>query len=356
MMKRTLPALCIAMMLLAAGCGGQTHSELIAEARGMDMTQEIPAAFTEDNYGTTATAILESIQQNYPGRIAGSEKEKETALFVLSVLLNGGYSEKNINVQPFSIPTAAPAMEAGEAQIFDGGEQSGKSRNIEAVIEGKTEKTIVIGAHYDSAGTHGVDDNGSGVSVALESALRMANAEPGYTIRYVFFGAEEIGMCGSRAYVEQLSKKDKENIVLMINIDSVLAGDHMYIYGGRINPDGKIVDTEPVMRAAEIADESGLAIQLVPEGNEDYPYPTGQKRSDHAPFSDAGIPYVYFEANNWETGSPIETQEHGLIMHTERDDLAFIEKEYGERGRNALAAYSKLLHAMLKEHDWEKFD
>ena len=62
MMKRTLPALCIAMMLLAAGCGGQTHSELIAEARGMDMTQEIPAAFTEDNYGTTATAILESIQ------------------------------------------------------------------------------------------------------------------------------------------------------------------------------------------------------------------------------------------------------------------------------------------------------
>ena len=37
----------------------------------------------------------------------------------------------------------------------------------------QSKKTIIVGAHYDSAGTHGVDDNGSGVAVALESALRM---------------------------------------------------------------------------------------------------------------------------------------------------------------------------------------
>ena len=61
--------------------------------------------------------------------------------------------------------------------------------NIEVIKEGQSKKTIIVGAHYDSAGTHGVDDNGSGVVVALESALRMIDVETPYTIKYVFFGA-----------------------------------------------------------------------------------------------------------------------------------------------------------------------
>ena len=97
-----------------------------------------------------------------------------------------------------------------------------------------------------------------------------------------------------------------------------------------------------------------MAIQLPPEGNIDYPYPTGQKISDHAPFNDIGIPYIYFEANNWENGSPIETEKHGLIMHTDKDDLDFIENEYGERAKNTLTDYSTLLYSLLQENDWEQ--
>lgn len=148
-------------------------------------------------------------------------------------------------------------------------------------------------------------------------------------------------------------KKEKDNIVLMINIDSILAGDNLYLYGGRINDKGVVKDVEAVNKAFEIAKKANLPMQLTPKGNVDYPYPTGQKRSDHAPFSDIGIPYIYFEANNWLNGLPVETENHGLIMHSDKDDLSFIENEYGNRAKDTMANYSHLLHLVLQENNWE---
>ena len=294
------------------------------------------------------------IQDNYPGRIAGTEKEKEMAVFILSALLNGGYSEKDISIQSFNITEAVPMMDESIKNKFEGGRQSNSSQNIKVVKKGESEKTIVVGAHYDSAGTHGVDDNGSGIAVALENALLMADTQTHYTICYIFFGSEENGMCGSREYVKTLSEKERENIILMINIDTVLAGDYLYLYGGKGNDNGTVDNTEAVFKAYEIVKEIGLNIQLPPDGNNDYPYPTGQKRSDHAPFNDIGIPYIYFEANNWENGSPVETEKNGLIMHTDMDDLDFIENEYSGRVQNTLSSYSTLLYSLLQENNWEQ--
>ena len=72
-----------------------------------------------------------------------------------------------------------------------------------------------------------------------------------------------------------------------------------------------------------------------------------------APFSDIGIPYIYFEANNWLNGLPVETENHGLIMHSDKDDLSFIENEYGNRAKDTMANYSHLLHLVLQENNWE---
>ncbi|MFR2144082.1 MAG: hypothetical protein ACLS5L_18140 [Faecalimonas sp.] len=77
------------------------------------------------------------------------------------------------------------------------------------------------------------------------------------------------------------------------------------------------------------------------------------KRSDHAHFSDLGIPYIYFEATNWLNGLPVETEKHGLIMHSDKDDLSFIENEYGNRAKDTMANYSHLLDLILQENNWE---
>ena len=342
--------ICIILCTVLSGCGNR-NADMLEDAEHLSLSREVAQNPGEEDYGAAAYRYLRQIQDDYPGRTAGSEKEREMAVFILSVLLNGGYQESEISIQPFEIVNSIP-MDAAE-HVFSGGEVSERSQNIVVTREGESDDVILVGAHYDSAGTHGVDDNGSGVAVVLENALRMADEPTFYTIRYVFFGSEEIGLCGSREYVRSLSEWEKEHIVLMINADSILAGDHLYLYGGRVNGSGEVENAEAVLKAAEIAGEKGLNIQLPPEGNPDYPYPTGGSRSDHAPFGNAGIPYIYFAANNWESGTPVETERHGVIMHTDRDDLDFIEAEYGDRAKNTLASYSSLLYSLVREGEWK---
>lgn len=121
---------------------------------------------------------------------------------------------------------------------------------------------IIIGAHYDSVGTKGVDDNGSGVSVLLESCFRQFDQPQEYTLKYIFFGAEEEGMEGSKHYVKCMSDTEKNQIKLMINIDSVLAGDYHYILGGVSHYDGTTTQIEPLMKTYELAKDLELDVRL----------------------------------------------------------------------------------------------
>ena len=78
-------------------------------------------------------------------------------------------------------------------------------------------KRIVIGAHYDNAsslyngysatGGQGVSDNGGGVAVLLELARRFKNVSLDFDLEIVFFGAEELGLVGSRHYVSGLTQR-----------------------------------------------------------------------------------------------------------------------------------------------------
>jgi Zn-dependent M28 family amino/carboxypeptidase len=72
---------------------------------------------------------------------------------------------------------------------------------------GKAGRTIVVGAHLDSvAEGPGINDNGSGTSTILDIAEQMAKLDqkPRNRVRFAFWGAEEAGLVGSTAYVQQL--------------------------------------------------------------------------------------------------------------------------------------------------------
>ena len=70
--------------------------------------------------------------------------------------------------------------------------------------KGKTESILVVGSHYDTVGrAPGVDDNGSGSVIVLETArlLHLANVTLDHTIIFVCFDLEEFGLMGSNAFV-----------------------------------------------------------------------------------------------------------------------------------------------------------
>lgn len=77
--------------------------------------------------------------------------------------------------------------------------------NVVGEIKGRTDEIIVIGGHLDSwdLGTGAVDD-GAGVAITAAAAKLVGDLKgrPRRTIRVVFWGAEEVGLLGARAYAQ----------------------------------------------------------------------------------------------------------------------------------------------------------
>jgi len=100
-----------------------------------------------------------------------------------------------------------------------------KSPNVLAQI-GKgsaNKKEILIGAHLDSyRNSPGASDNGSGIGVMLELAryLKKHESQLNGVVKFIAFGAEELGVLGSRKYVS-MHRESLKNCALFFNIDDV---------------------------------------------------------------------------------------------------------------------------------------
>ncbi len=101
------------------------------------------------------------------------------------------------------------------------------SQNILGMLEGteKKDSFVFLTAHYDHLGMMGktamfpgANDNASGIAMMINLAKYFKANPPRYSIIFIAFGAEEVGLIGSKYYVEQpivpLAK-----IEFLINID-----------------------------------------------------------------------------------------------------------------------------------------
>ncbi|WP_077214946.1 M20/M25/M40 family metallo-hydrolase [Bacillus dakarensis] len=278
--------------------------------------------------GALAYEHMKYLANEIGSRVAGSENEEKAAQYIKDQFEQMGLETE---VQEFSYTR--------RGSTYD-------SSNIIAYKPGKSSKQIIVGAHYDSVSVgKGIDDNASGVGVMLEVAEVLKKIKTPYSIVYIAFGAEEVGLTGSEYYAENMSEEDIESTVGMINLDSLAVGDKMYVYGGE-GEDGFIRD-----QALEIAEKKKLDVGTNPGLNPEYPEGTTGEWSDHAPFKGIGIPYGYLEATNWEIGDQdgyTQTEKHGGVWHTENDTIEFIEEEYPGRIEEHLSTFSTLLTDLLK--------
>jgi len=82
-------------------------------------------------------------------------------------------------------------------------------------------KYLLLSGHYDTAAGPGANDNGSGIAVMLEVARVLSEVETGLSVRFVNFSGEEVGLVGSRAYVDEIVVPEAMDIVLVLNVDEV---------------------------------------------------------------------------------------------------------------------------------------
>ena len=192
-------------------------------------------------HGELALQHIRFINDNLYSRKPFSYREKEAAAWLVEELLAMGHPWEQIQVQEFVVDLDSRwrnlTTAARFASDFAFRETTRLSQNVILTIPGESEGVIIVGAHYDSWPTPGASDNASGTSLLLESAQRMLELENYYTIVYVFFGAEEIGMQGSLHYALNLTEEEAENIVLMINADVLLEGPYLF-YGAAYDRDG----------------------------------------------------------------------------------------------------------------------
>ncbi len=185
-------------------------------------------------------------------------------------------------------------------------------------------QTVIIGAHYDHLtpdpnGTlyAGANDNASGVAVVLEVArlLQEVGYRPKQTVLFAAWGAEELGLVGSRYYVRH-PKFAPANTVAVLNLDVVGAGDRGEL---ALQKDERSFTLYYVVENAA----HRMGVGTVPE------YYGG---SDQDSFLEAGIPGVLL----------IEMGEMDKI-HTPADNLSAIEPEIlDEAGMTAAMALMDL--------------
>jgi len=113
--------------------------------------------------------------------------------------------------------------------------QNYRSQNVIGVIKGNlhTDSIIMISAHYDHLGRMGeetyfpgANDNASGVGLMLDLARHFSKKknQHDYTMLFVAFGGEELGLLGSRYFVES-TLINLLNIKFLINLDISGTGD-----------------------------------------------------------------------------------------------------------------------------------
>jgi Zn-dependent M28 family amino/carboxypeptidase len=101
----------------------------------------------------------------------------------------------------------------------------GTAKNVVARIEGERPEQIVLGAHYDTWFS-GSSDNGSGVAELLAVAQRRkARGKPHYTLVFVAFDGEEIGLYGGYDYLRKHHVVGSDPILAVINFESPSAND-----------------------------------------------------------------------------------------------------------------------------------
>ena len=100
--------------------------------------------------------------------------------------------------------------------------------NVVGTLPGLTnpDRILIIGAHFDSISDQaaslapGADDNASGTAAVLEIASVLSQYAFDYTIRFIGFNAEELGLVGSQRYASAAQTRG-DQIVGMINLDMI---------------------------------------------------------------------------------------------------------------------------------------
>lgn len=250
------------------------HNLACRSKAGPEHSPTIMGGLDKSKYQT----LISNFVQNEPTRYVFNKGNKRAETFIVNHMKASGLT---VTTQEFGL---------------NFGTSQSKAENIIGELRGSTkpDEFVVLGAHYDSIPSQGsapgADDNGSGLTTLLLAAraLSQGGFKPKRSIRFVAFNAEEVGLVGSGAYVNQMSSADRTNFKGAIILDQVgFRRDSRKISvifetSGRGDGQQRIIDT--LAHATKAIPKWGTQV--------DFKCNYAGWGSDHMPFLENGLPAV----------------------------------------------------------------
>ncbi|NMR32694.1 M28 family peptidase [Chryseobacterium aquaticum] len=159
------------------------------------------------------TNITTNLQEfsNFGIKTTGSTNNANALNWIKNKYLSYGYSASQIVEDPFS---------------YTSGSNTINSKNLVITKTGTVypNKFVIICGHFDSINGPGVNDNGSGTSIILETARILKDIPTEYSIKFIHFSGEEQGLRGSTHYANTVAYQGTNRVLdikLVFNLDQV---------------------------------------------------------------------------------------------------------------------------------------
>jgi Zn-dependent M28 family amino/carboxypeptidase len=193
---------------------------------------------------------------------------------------------------------------------------AGPWNNVIATLPGTdpaSRELFIVGAHYDSRGKRpelapGATDDAAGIAIVLEMARILSQHRFTHAIMFACWNGEEIGLKGSREFVQQLVK-DGRSVSLYLSYDSTA-----------YDPKNRLV-LDVIAKAPAAA-----AKKLLFENNQRHAigFSLVENRhacgGDHIPFVEAGFPAIN-----------THQEDHGAHYHTANDTIERVSFPYAAK-------------------------
>ncbi|KPJ50800.1 hypothetical protein AMJ40_01815 [candidate division TA06 bacterium DG_26] len=218
----------------------------------------------------------------------------------------------------------------------DFSERKGRSANVIGELTGRRipEEIAIIGGHYDSSpGVQGASDNASGTAIVLELARVFSTHGSARTLRFVAWGAEELGLRGSVHYARQLARMaarhggrmasedakkptelEKHRLCVNLDVHGIIVGKNR----------ASILGPQDLISSVRLlSKERGPAIEVVEDVHS----------SDSTALSKIGVPSISFTRHECTA----------VYLHTPLDKIDYLDAEH-------LQMYGEFVEVWLKRH------
>jgi hypothetical protein len=186
------------------------------------------------------------------------------------------------------------------------------SRNIVGTLLGSSSEseTLYVGAHYDSSfGERAHYDNASAVAIMLETARFLASGlRPKATVKFVAFGANEVGRLGEQAYAKGHQSELERGALAVLTLDGISDQSRVAMNRGK--------QAAPlVVRAFAVAQAGRLLVPRV----------VSNPDSTSSPFELMNLPFLVLRSDEAAPRPPsgqsngFEVRQSGVIVRLNDD-------------------------------------